>query len=80
MLSGMFIIVGVIISTAGSFLTLWTIIRDGKKKDDYPHGTYGWLESLHDSFPKEQKKAKIGCVMIIVGGILQVAGTIVSMM
>lgn len=79
MLSGMLTIAGVIISTSGSFLTLWTIIRDGKKKGDYPHGTFGWLEGLHETFPKEQKKAIIGCVMIILGGVLQVAGTIMSM-
>ena len=78
-LSAILTIIGVIIATAGSFLTLWTIIRDGKKKSDYPHGTWGWLKQTGDNFPKEQKKATIGCLMIIIGGVLQVVGQVVML-
>ena len=76
-LSAILTIIGVAIATVGSFLTLWTIIRDGKKKDSFPHGTFGWLANIREEFPKEQKKAIIGCVMIVIGGVLQVAGQVV---
>ena len=51
---------------------------DGKKKGEYKHGTYGWLAGLNKSFPKEQKKAVIGCGMIILGGLFQVSGALVT--
>lgn len=77
-LSGILTIVGVMLATTGSFLTLWTIIRDGKKKGEYKYETYGWLAGLNKSFPKEQKKAVIGCGMIILGGLFQVAGALIT--
>ena len=50
-----------------------------KKKRSYKHGMFGWIKNQSLEFPKEQKEAGLGYVMIIIGGVLQVAGVIMVM-
>ena len=61
---------GIILTTVGTILTLWTIMTTDKKKA----GTLGELEERHKVFPKEQRKVRIGCAVIGVGGLLQIVG------
>lgn len=65
-------IIGIIFSTMGTILTLWTVFIT---KDA---GTWGELAKRKDEFPKEKKRVIIGCGMIIIGAILQIISTVVS--
>ena len=73
MLSSWINVVGIILTTTGTILTLWTILMMDKKKA----GTWGEFEERHIEFPKEQRKVRIGCVGIAIGGLLQIIGQFV---
>ena len=62
--------IGIMMATIGTVFTLWTIIHINPQSA----GTWDEQESRHEEFPREQMKAKIGCGLIIFGGILQLIG------
>ncbi len=62
--------IGIILVTIGTVSTLWTIMRTNPQSA----GTWEALENEHKEFPKEQRIVKIGCGLIILGGIFQIVG------
>ena len=60
--------IGIALATIGTVFTLWTIIQTNPKTV----GTWGELEERHKVFPKEQRRAKIGYTLIVLGGFLQI--------
>lgn len=75
-------IIGIASATGGSILTLWTMIHDRKSKDGeevYPYGTWGWLGSLADNHPRERRLVRTGCFLIVIGGLLQIIGQIMTL-
>lgn len=66
-------VLGIILSTAGTIFTLWTILITSKTYA----GTWNELKERHIKFPKEKKRAIIGFIFIIVGGTLQIIGQFV---
>lgn len=68
-----FTIIGLILSVFGTILTLWTMFITSKKVA----GTWGELASRNESFPKEKRRAIIGCILIAIGGLLQIIGQLV---
>ncbi len=62
--------IGILVTTIGTILTLWTIIR----MDSKLAGTYEELKDRHKTFRKEQIKARVGCVLIAIGCLIQIVG------
>lgn len=70
----LFCIIGIIMCTIGTVLSLWTILTTKIKKV----GTCEQLDNAQESFKKEKTYVIRGCLLIIVGGILQIIGTLIS--
>ena len=64
---------GIALTVIGTVFTLWTVLTTQSKTA----GTWGELGSRHITFPQEKKRAILGCVMIVVGGALQIVGLFV---
>lgn len=64
---------GIAMATIGTVFTLWTLLHTDPKSV----GTWGELKNKHKEFPKEQKRARIGYVLIVLGGIMQIIGLFV---
>lgn len=68
-----FTIIGLILSVFGTILTLWTTFITSKKYA----GTWKELASRNKSFPKEKSRVIFGCILISIGGLLQIIGQLV---
>lgn len=68
MISSLSSITGILLSTIGTILTLWTILTTDNKIAD----TYGELADRHKQFPREKRKAQLGCILIAVDGMFQI--------
>ena len=62
--------IGIALATIGTVITLWTILQTNPKSA----GTWGELAERHKVFPKEQRRARIGITLIVLGGFLQIVG------
>lgn len=65
--------IGIAMATVGTVLTLWTILHTDPKGV----GTHGEPIQRRKEFPKEQKRARAGYVLIVLGGLLQIIGLFV---
>ena len=66
-------IIGIIMCTIGTVLSLWTILTTKIKRV----GTWEQLGNAQESFKKEKTLVVIGCLFIIMGSILQIIGTLI---
>lgn len=73
MIAKVLIASGIALTVIGTVFTLWTVLATQSKIA----GTWSELASRHDTFPKEKERAILGCVMIVVGAALQIAGLFV---
>lgn len=65
-------VIGIIIVMIGTVLSLWSILST--KTDDY--GTVWYWDNQPDAFKKEKPRVIVGCVMIVIGSIMQIIGTL----
>ena len=61
---------GIMLATIGTVMTMWTILHTEEKVV----GTFGEPIARREAFPMEKRRAVIGTVLIIVGGVLQIIG------
>lgn len=61
---------GIFLTTVGTVFTLWTVLMT---HNEYA-GTWNELSNRNKEFPKEKRRVVIGCIMIVIGGILQIIG------
>ena len=64
---------GIAFTTIGSVVALISIM----KTDLQMVGTWGEPEQRRKEAPKEKLRAYIGCILIAIGGLLQILGQIV---
>lgn len=64
-------ILGLILVTAGTILSLWSVL--GTKTKDV--GTAGWHDNQQRNFRKEKRNVIIGTILIVLGTLFQIAGT-----
>lgn len=62
--------IGIAKATIGTVFTLWTILHTNPKAV----GTWGELANRNKECPKEQRKARVGYILIVFGGLLQIVG------
>ena len=60
--------IGIILSVIGTIWTLWSILGTSAKYI----GTYDEMANRQNDFKKTKKQVIIGCVLILLGGLLQV--------
>nr|DAY94109.1 MAG TPA: hypothetical protein [Caudoviricetes sp.] len=66
-------VVGIFICTVGTIFSLWNILTAKIERV----GTCEQLDNTQESFKKEKTYVICGCLLIIVGGILQIIGTLI---
>ena len=65
---------GILLTTIGTVLSLWTVMTTKTEKA----GTWGELKEKHEEFPKEKKKVIIGCILICIGAFFQIVGQFIA--
>ena len=68
------LVIGIILNTLGTLLTLWTIFST---KDSFI-GTAAEYDSRHERFPTEKQKVIKGFVFIVLGNCLQILSIYVN--
>lgn len=63
-------VIGLILVTAGTILSLWSFLGTKAKSVQ----TAGWQDHQQEYFRKDKKKVIIGIILIVVGTILQIIG------
>ena len=66
-------IIGIAFTTIGSIVALISIM----KTDPKIVGTWGEPEQRRKEAPKDKLRSYVGCVLIVIGGLLQILGQIV---
>lgn len=65
-------VIGIIIVMFGTILSLWSILST--KTADF--GTAKYLDNQSEAFKKEKPRVIAGCVMIVIGSIMQIIGAL----
>lgn len=72
MMSKLIVIIGILLVAIGTIFSLWTILTTSKR--DY--GTAVWYSRQHIEFAKEKNRVIFGTILILLGSLLQIAGTL----
>ena len=72
MIGKLIVVIGILIVAIGTIFSLWTILTTSKK--DY--GTAGWFDRQHIEFAKEKNRVFFGTILIVLGSLLQIVGTL----
>ena len=73
MCARVFNILGIAFTTVGSVAAIISIMKTNPKIV----GTWGEPEHRRKEAPKDKLRAYVGCVLIVIGGLLQILGQIV---
>ena len=66
-------VIGIILVMAGTILSLWSVLKT--KGDEVQTAAYH--DHQQENFKKDKKKVIIGTVLIILGSLLQIMGTLI---
>lgn len=66
-------IIGIILVMVGTILSLWSVLKT--KGDEVQ--TPVWHDHQQENFKKEKKKVIVGTVLIILGSLFQITGTLI---
>lgn len=72
MINKLVVIIGILFVAIGTLFSLWTILITNKKY----YGTALWHDRLHKEFAKEKNRVIIGTILILLGSLLQIIGTL----
>lgn len=65
-------VIGILVVMIGTIFSLWSIITTKTKNV----GTAQYFDNQQEYFRKDKKKVIIGAILIFVGSIMQILGTI----
>lgn len=65
---------GILLSTVGTVFTLYNVLSTNPKDI----GTHGYYKKAGDDFKKQKSKTIKGCILIVIGGFLQILALLMS--